>query len=142
MIKIIRFLPRVVENGDQGAGIPPPTQLTNYPVDLNQKLLDRAVRQWARPVYGGRIGSDTGQRYIGRIGDVDAENVDQFGDRLPKCLPCPSHQPKIHTMRNQPAAQTLWIAVAIRKGEEKGVGTRRGKRGATRHGRISLQFSV
>lgn len=57
--------------------------LTYNTVNLNQKFLDGAVRRWASPINGGSIGSDSGQRHIGGMGDIDTEDVYQLGNRLP-----------------------------------------------------------
>lgn len=68
--------------------------LTNNAINLDQELLDGAVRRWASPIHSGSVGSDSGQRHIGGVRDIDAEDAYQLGNWLPQGLPCPSQQPR------------------------------------------------
>lgn len=70
--------------------------LTNYTIDLDQEFLNRTVRRWAAPIQGRRIGTDPSQGYIWWVRDIDSEDADQFGHRLPQRLPRAPQQPE-HT---------------------------------------------
>lgn len=57
--------------------------LTNYPVDLNEELLDRAIGRCARPVDCRRVRFNTGKRNLWRIWHIHAEDAYQFGNWFP-----------------------------------------------------------
>lgn len=57
--------------------------LTNYAVDLDEELVHWLVRLRSYPVHGGLICANASEHDLGRIGHIDAEDVDEFGDGLP-----------------------------------------------------------
>lgn len=55
--------------------------------------MDDLVALGARPVQGDIVCLDASQRDLGRLGDLDAEDGDEFGDGLPQREPCSMKQP-------------------------------------------------
>ncbi len=56
---------------------------TNYAIDLYQKLFHRPVGRIACPVHRRGVSADARQRNIGRVRDIDAQDIDQLRDGLP-----------------------------------------------------------
>ena len=69
-------------------------RLTNNTIDLYQEPGDGAVGGCAGPVQGRGVGSDAGERHVGRVGDVDTQHADEFGDGLPEGLPGTADEPR------------------------------------------------
>lgn len=66
---------------------------TIYAIDLNQEFLHGSVVCWSRPVESRRVGSNSGQRYIGGLGNVHSKDADEIGRWFPKSLPGAVEQP-------------------------------------------------
>lgn len=63
------------------------------PIDLYKISLYGSIVEWPRPAQGGCIGANAGERDVGRFGHIDAEDIDQFRDWLPQCLPRAMKEP-------------------------------------------------
>ena len=61
--------------------------LTVDAIDLNLVLVDGSVIRGSGPAERGGIRSDAGEGHIGRLGNLDAEDVDQVWDGFPEGLP-------------------------------------------------------
>jgi len=58
-------------------------KLTIYAIHLYEKLLDRAIARRSSPIQSGSIGTDTGERNIGGLWNINTKNADEVGCRLP-----------------------------------------------------------
>lgn len=67
--------------------------LTNYPVDLDQKLLHGFVWMGPCPIHSRLIDTNASEHYIWRVGNIDAKDADELGNGLPQGLERSSHQP-------------------------------------------------
>lgn len=63
-------------------------------IDLDQIFLDRPIREGPRPAERSSIGADAGEADVGGFGNIDTEDVDEFGDGLPDGLPRSMDEPE------------------------------------------------
>lgn len=54
-----------------------------YPINLDHVFLDGAIGSRLRPAQRGSIGANAGEGNIGGFGDLDAEDIDEFGHGSP-----------------------------------------------------------
>lgn len=76
--------------------------LTNYPIDLDQKLLHGLIRMGACPIHSCLIDTNASKHDIWSVRDIDAKDADELGDGLPQRLESSSHQPEWQLMCQQP----------------------------------------
>lgn len=67
--------------------------LTNYPIDLDQKLLHGFIWMGSRPVHSRLVDTNASEHDIWSVRHVDAKDTDEFGHGLPQRLESSSHQP-------------------------------------------------
>lgn len=65
-----------------------------YSVDLNQISLYGSSARRPSPAESSCVGAYASKRDIRRLGDIDAEDVDELGDRFPKRLPRSIEKPR------------------------------------------------
>lgn len=78
--------------------------------------MHRLAGVWSRPAHSRLVETNAREHNIRGIGDIDAKDVDQFGDGLPQRLGGPSKQPVGNYYQLQRPQESKHGRVLARKG--------------------------